>query len=183
MQKIRLKICHIRRNKKGYTLVELLVSFVILAILMTAALAVLTSATGVYAKIKAMNTAQSVSTMLINKIEGEMDGATVYATEDEEINQISYIDKSGHNVVMGIHSRDDSGRNILQLTYDGGSEPWEYSNSTYMDNSIESLTFTPSTNTEQDKSWVTVTLSVTNTRTNYTYTRTKTLRCDSISAP
>lgn len=186
MLKIRRKLKDIFRDNKGYTLVELLVSFVILAILMTSALSVLTSASGIYARIKAANTAQNVSTILMDKIEGELDDAGIQSVSGLNNNTIKYENKDHLVVTMSSKDQGKNGNTLmgLSLVYAADeSVPWKFSNNTYMGNEIERISFTTTArdvNDSNSNNRVTVTLTIRSTTTNYSYTRTKTIRCKTL---
>lgn len=62
--------------KKGATMAELLVTFALLAIFLTSAAAIMTPATVVYQKIKHQSYARNVSDILMEKICGELAGAS-----------------------------------------------------------------------------------------------------------
>lgn len=60
------------RNKKGYTLIELIVTFVLIGIFMVSATAVMSSFMHVFARVKSISTAQNVADILLTKATGEL---------------------------------------------------------------------------------------------------------------
>nr|WP_308626701.1 type II secretion system protein [uncultured Eisenbergiella sp.] len=60
------------RNKKGYTLIELIVTFVLIGIFMVSATAVMSSFMHVFARVKSISTAQNVADILLTKATGEI---------------------------------------------------------------------------------------------------------------
>ena len=62
------------RNKKGFTLIELIVTFVLIGIFMVSATAVMSSFMHVFARVKSISSAQNVADVLLTKAAGELSG-------------------------------------------------------------------------------------------------------------
>ncbi len=166
----------------GTTLVELIVSFVVLLILVTATVATLSPALNVFVKVSGMSRAQSVSDILIEKITGELGAATgnVYISNDGS--QIAYDDQTGHQVIM--MTDESGGINKLLLHYQSvhsadkteileDAVDWYFTDKAYMNNSIQELSFSR----EDGTSCIKVHLKLENKKTGYTYDRDKIIEC------
>ena len=171
-----------KRQVSGTTLVELIVSFVVLMILVTATVATLSPALNVFVKVSGMSRAQSVCDILIEKIAGELGASTgnIYISDDGS--QIAYDDQTGHQVIMmkkqdtdihklllhyqSVHSSDKT--EILEDAVD-----WYFTDKAYMNNSIQELNFSRVEGT----SCIKVHLKLENIRTGYTYDRDKIIEC------
>ena len=62
------------QNKKGFTLIELIVTFVLIGIFMVSATAVMSSFMHVFARVKSISSAQNVADVLLTKAAGELSG-------------------------------------------------------------------------------------------------------------
>ena len=58
------------QNKKGFTLIELIVTFVLIGIFMVSATAVMSSFMHVFARVKSISSAQNVADVLLTKAAG-----------------------------------------------------------------------------------------------------------------
>ena len=75
-----MKKCSFKRNNncinnRGMTLVEMIVSFALLAIFLASAAAIIGTITSMYFEIKGENYSRQVSDIILEKIESEIDGA------------------------------------------------------------------------------------------------------------
>ena len=62
------------QNKKGFTLIELIVTFVLIGIFMVSATAVMSSFMHVFARVKSISSAQNVADVLLTKSPGGLSG-------------------------------------------------------------------------------------------------------------
>ena len=78
------------RNKKGFTLIELIVTFVLIGIFMVSATAVMSSFMHVFARVKSISSAQNVADVLLTKAAGELSGGQggVFSPEKDEEEKI-----------------------------------------------------------------------------------------------
>lgn len=178
-RKLRKILLH---DKSGMTLVELMVTFLLLGILMAAAIAALSPAMNVMARISNMSRAQSVTDILMEKICGEVGSAAGQVQIDSGKDKISYTDKKGRMVIMS--AKEEAGEKRLVLHYQAvsiseGGKPakkgvdWSFSKKTYMNQEIKTLEF----EREKDTNLVKITLNVRNVKTSQTYKRTKVVEC------
>lgn len=177
------KLCKkLLHSKAGMTLVELMVTFLLLGILMTAAIATLSPAMNVMGRISNMSRAQSVADILMEKICGEVGSAAGQVQIDSGGNKISYTDKKGRMVIM--YAKENDGERQLVLHYQASSiseggvaakkgVDWTFSNKTYMNQEIKELKFVR----EKDTNLVKITLAVRNVKTGQTYKRSKVVEC------
>lgn len=177
------KLCKkLLHSKEGMTLVELMVTFLLLGILMTAAIATLSPAMNVMGRISNMSRAQSVADILMEKICGEVGSAAGQVQIDSSGDKISYTDKKGRMVIM--YAKENDGEKQLVLHYqassisEGGTAAkkgvdWTYSKKTYMNQEIKELKF----GREKDTNLVKITLTVCNIKTGQTYKRSKVVEC------
>ena len=148
-------------DKSGMTLVELMVTFLLLGILMAAAIATLSPAMNVC---------------------GEVGSSTGQVQIDSGNEKISYTDKKGRSVIM--YAKETDGEKRLVLHYqassiaEGGAAAtkgvdWTFSKKMYMNQEIKELKF----ERKEDTNLVKITLTVRNVKTGQTYRRTKIVEC------
>lgn len=137
------KIKSLIKDKNGFTLVELLVSFTLLLILMGAAVAVILPSTRVCVKAVSAGRMQNVSNILMDRMMNELGAAAEIIQVDDD--KLEYIDDGGNYVVMETKLTGEEGKqfSILQLTYPEteGGKKWEYPEKMYMGSGIEELKF------------------------------------------
>lgn len=169
-------------DKSGMTLVELMVTFLLLGMLMAAAIATLSPAMNVMAKISNMSRAQGVADILMEKVCGEVGSSTGQVQIDSGNEKISYTDKKGRSVIM--YAKETDGEKRLVLHYqassiaEGGAAAakgvdWTFSKKMYMNQEIKELKF----ERKEDTNLVKITLTVRNVKTGQTYKRTKIVEC------
>ena len=169
-------------DKSGMTLVELMVTFLLLGILMAAAIATLSPAMNVMARISNMSRAQGVADILMEKVCGEVGSSTGQVQIDSGNAKISYTDKKGRSVIM--YAKETDGEKRLVLHYqassiaEGGAAAtkgvdWTFSKKMYMNQEIKELKF----ERKEDTNLVKITLTVRNVKTGQTYRRTKIVEC------
>lgn len=181
-----------RDNKKGYTLVEIIVCFALIGIFMSATAVVLSTFFEVSAKMNSINQAQTLSVTLMDTIAGELTSAAASkedSTEGEIENtyiqithdgtSISYMDKNGYPVSMGV---DNEQKLLLEYT-DKDSEDktsfWGLGEGVYMDNLIDSLTFKK---IDPDKNLIQINLKLINNRTGYVAEKEALVQCFNVNA-
>lgn len=130
-------------NRKGFTLVELVVSFALIAIFMTATLGVSAGALKVYNRVSQLAKARVVADMLAETVVAELQTAVAGgAGEHESIlevsgSQVAYKNRQGRASVLGA----PDGR--LQIEHPGNPTAVNtlYGENTYLRSRIERLTF------------------------------------------
>lgn len=182
------RLRHLHRNQKGYTLVELMVSFTLTAIFMTAAVLVMSSFLKVYYRTNNIAQTTSVSDMLMENITSELSLAALSSWDgsegapaiqitkgSDEKDSIGYCDKNGNSVIMNV----SEGR--IQLKYlaqvENGAAVtneinWGYTDNVYVNNEITKLTFNRDGN-----DMITVELSLYNKKTGYTDNTKRVIKC------
>lgn len=169
-------------SEGGLTLVELMVTFLLLGILMTATITTLSPAMNVMARISNMSRAQSVADILLEKICGEIGSSAGQVQIDTGGEKITYTDKKGRTVIM--YAKEEEGEKRLVLHYqaasisEGGAAAkkgvdWTFSRKTYMNQEIKNLKF----EREKDTNLVKIILNVRNVKTGQSYKRTKVVEC------
>lgn len=174
---IKEKVRHLLKENKGFTLVELLVSFTLLLILMTSATTIISPSSKVFLKAVGAGRAQNVSTILMDRMMNEL-GSAAEIVEVKET-KIEYIDDGGNNVVMDkkVVGGAENEYSILQLTYqksDGDELKWNYPEKMYMGNTIEELKFSEVADRDD---LIEVKLKIKNVQTGYEYERTRIVKC------
>lgn len=143
-------------NNKGVTLVELIVSFTLLAIFMVAAMRVISYTVNIYHAAKGATYGLEVANMISNKIVGQIEGATaakvpVVTTLPDGNDAISFVDKTGSavtvcttNVVVNGNSK-----KYMNIHYDEVTEgsvkydavDWQFDSKAYMGYTVKKLSF------------------------------------------
>ncbi|MEF9997711.1 MAG: prepilin-type N-terminal cleavage/methylation domain-containing protein [Lachnospiraceae bacterium] len=170
-QKFRQRVRKIKRNQSGMTLVELIVSFAVLGILMTATIATMAPAMNVYAKVTAMSRAQGITDILLEKITGELDDTLGHVAIQSS--GIRYVNEK--HQPMWMYVGEDK---MLHLKYEEEEVDWYIPKETYMNHQIESLTY----QRLGDRNLIQVTLKMKNPKLGTTYTREKVIQCYKIDS-
>lgn len=188
------------RSRRGATLVELLVTFALLAIFLMSAAAVLTPATRVYLNLKYQSYAQSVSDILLERVCGQI--ASASADEmviSDDGGKISFSDSKASPMYIALSSscvpdegNEDVASGFLLLHYrtiyysDDGSRVlwnavnWKYDLNAYQGFEIESIHFEP---VGDAKRAVKVELTLAHTRFNVRHTASRIVECYNLDQP
>lgn len=175
---IRRKMKCLLRDKRGFTLVELLVTFTLLLVLMTAALAVISPSAKVFLKAIGAGRAQSVSTILMDRMTNELGAATEIITVADD--KVEYVDSGGNNVLMEkviINKAQPNETAILQLRYtkdEYDEQLWSFPLKVYMGNKIEELEFST---VDDREDLIQIRLKLKNSQTGYEQERTRVVKC------
>lgn len=124
MQRKRHIAIRILKNNQGMTLVELLVSFALLLMLMTATVSTIMPAVKTFNYVMAADRAQSVSNLIVDKISGELETSRGNITVNGQ--SIEYADQKGN--VVKLFARDGK----LILDYNSGESEWFFTDNVYM---------------------------------------------------
>lgn len=148
-------------QERGTTLVELIVTFLLLTIFTTGSVRLMADSMKIYNKIRTLDHAQQVADTLLDKVTGEIEGAQVNMRAKEEdaetpekeatlkiLNggkEIKLYDRTSSSITI---KKDDEG--FLVLHYDAVKEKgeqkykavdWKFDPKAYMGFKIEDLTF------------------------------------------
>lgn len=143
------------KERSGTTMVELLVTFALMAILMTAVTVTLSSGLRVYMRIRDLSSAVSVSNLILDKVTGELNAARVpganrpgyYLWLDplEPSQWIAFESKYGGPAILYVDQEDDDGAGQLYLKYyekaDTAEYIWSFAPGVYMGYEIRDLSF------------------------------------------
>lgn len=142
-------------NNKGMTLVEMIVSFMLLSIFMISATMLITSVTNVYYNVKGVATGLEVSNVIHNKIRGELEDAINNVKISADGSKIDFIKTNESHVYLSVLDRDGK-KSLTEYYYevpatvdeDGetGTDgydavDWMFDKAVYMGYEIESLQF------------------------------------------
>lgn len=176
------------RNKKGFTLVELMVSFTLTAIFMTAAVLVMSSFLKVYYRTNNISQSTSVADMLMENISSELSLAKQDSwsgkTEEKEAiritrnsdgkDTIDYRDKNGNAVQMTVKD------GLLCLVYkkqkdiaESEEVEWGYDEKVYLHNVINKLTFIK----DKESNIITINMTLYNDKTGYSVNSQRVIEC------
>lgn len=169
------------KNKKGMTLVELIVGFALAGIFMASAAVVLSSSMRVFVRANNMAHAQTVADMLLETITSELSSAadaSYQGTGDTMIlteNSVSYVDKNAYPVIIS----SEDGRLILSYqhveTATGEVEEpvkWQYKEGAYLSTKISSLQFR-----HLERNLIEVTLILTAEKSNQDFEFSRIIQC------
>lgn len=170
------------KNKKGMTLVELIVGFALAGMFMASAVIVLSSSMRVFVRANNMAHAQTVADMLLETITSELSSAADASFQGTgntmiiEGNTISYVDKNAYPVVMSV----EGGRLYLAYqqveTATGEMQApvkWQYEEGTYLNTKISELQFEHIDNSNL----IEVTLTLTAGKSDQDYKFSRIIQC------
>lgn len=181
----------LRKNNRGTTLAEMIVTFALIGIFMVSAAAVISSAILMHSEMSAVMYAQSVGELLLDKVTGELAAAQNRGSKSLTIEEssepegydgayVDFYDRDGRKVTMGVCD----GR--LQLHYDESAgtqdqgeriidqeKEWQLDEKAYMGYRITELQIEllPNTNV------VDVRIRLQNLKTGFEYATTRSTRC------
>lgn len=144
------KLKAICKEKKGVTLIELVVCFMLISLLVTGVTQMVIISMRVYHDIRDMNQAYQVSDTLLDKISGEIEGAQGTLRIEDENKKIDLYDRTGSHIYITVDEK-----RLLIYYYEVVSEKeegnqritryeavdWKYDEKAYMGYEIEALTF------------------------------------------
>ena len=194
------KLFRIIKNNDGFSLVELIISFALLSIFMTAACTLLTNYMKLYTQINTMALGENVADTVMNTIEdciSDSSSVKIFNNEhhdDEGVNNagdmIVYTTPNGNKVTIyafdpNVSSEEDDG--ILRLSYDdtvqgkfnSSAEKWSLGKEAYMKYRIKSIDFEAETGIGDNI--VSVELKIQNTQTGSITERKKLIECYNIN--
>ena len=191
------RLSAIRKEKKGTTLIELVVCFMLISLLVAGVSQMLIISMRVYHDIRDMNQAYQVADTLLDKISGEIEGAQVgvaYVTDEENPNtatlkieddnkKIDLYDRTGSHIYITVDEK-----KLLIYYYEVVSENaegnqkvtryetvnWQYDENAYMGYDIKELSFRRSDDYPPNVIIVTLTLEKNGTES---VSRTRYVEC------
>lgn len=143
-------------NNRGFTLVEMIVSFMLIGLFMVAASKVIGNTAMVYYEAKGITDGMQVSSIISSKIRGEIEAASEYTiqlSQDDTLgggngtagyNKIDFVNASGSHIYIGV---DDKGYMFIYyypvLTESGEMKDtsWTFDKKAYMGYTIKELKF------------------------------------------
>ncbi len=181
------------QNRKGFTLVEVIVTFALTMIFLTACALSMSSYLKVYTHVNDMSISQTLADTLQETVEGSlgsalesapsgMSSAVTILDNDGAGDKITYRNQDG--VTMEIYAQD--GRLVLhylptldsnQTTVLSPEVYWQYKDGVYMDNALNSIAFASAGGNR-----VRVTLTLDNSVTGYQFTSEHTVECANLGA-
>lgn len=173
-------------NKKGFTLVELIVTFAMIGIFITSATVLIGSAIRIHSRVTNLTKAQTVADTIMETIIGETAGALNAPVPENaegtacliekgsgDKDRLYYTDKNGNPVTLYVDAADGSA-GLLKLQYTGLSEAdWYYGAETYMNNYISKLQFEQL----EGENLIRVTLGLRNKSTGYEFEMSRIVEC------
>lgn len=183
-------------NKKGYTLIEIIVTFMLISIFLLAATVVTTSCMKVYIKVKSISTGQTAADSIAEKINGELSAAQKSATSQEPesycvtidpvyesgSNSVTFVNDKGIKVTAGL-LKDVAGDSTIATErgellalhyYDKKGTDWYYGESTYHGFELTSLLFS---RFSEESNVIRVDIVLRNPKTGYEFTTYKLVEC------
>lgn len=145
--------CNKKFNNKGVTMAEMLVTFILLGIFMVAATRVISYTVGIYYAAKGNTNGYQVSSMLYDKLSGEIENAVSLKGEIPTVSAngtINLQNKDNNRINIGLTDEEDTnGKKYLRITYAPttyqgakyNEVDWLYDPKVYLGYYIEELSF------------------------------------------
>lgn len=149
---------HLQLNNAGFTMVEMLVTFALLALFMVAATRVISYTIGIYYNATGNMNGMQVSSMIAGKMIGQLEGAS--GVQEPQVTKgangldaISFVDATGSNVTITASEQlraDGSSAGVnMNIRYDAVSEgavqydavDWRFDEKAYLGYTIKALSF------------------------------------------
>lgn len=183
-------------DKKGYTLIEIIVTFMLISMFLLAATVVTTSCMKIYIKVKSISTGQTVADSLTEKINGELSAAQKNTIDQEKSacliidsayesgsNSVTFINQKGIKVTTGLledvageeTKATENGKMLVFHYYsDKKDTDWYYGRPTYHGFDLESVMFSRLSDTSNV---IRVDIVLKNPKTGYEFTTYKLIEC------
>lgn len=147
-----------KSNNSGFTLIEMVVSFALLALFLVAATRVISYTIGIYYAARGNSDGMQVAGVIYNKVSGQIEGALHAANPsvtggDDGIDSISFIDATGSRVTISASPQktgeDLTEGNYVNIHYDAVTEgsvhyedvDWRFDKDAYMGYTVKELRF------------------------------------------
>lgn len=161
-------------------MVEIIVSFALIGIFMSAAAVVMAMFSETTLKMNSIHHSQMLSITLMDTIEGELSGAADTGSNAVQIqdggHKIRFANKKGYILTMGCN---DDG--YLVLDYEGAAEGenvWEFGEGVYHDSRIQDITFEQADYAGGGAgNLIKVTLKLQDQKTGYVRTKERIVKC------
>jgi len=173
-----------KNRKKGFTLVELIVTFALLSVFLAACTVSLSSFLKTYGRVNDVQGARVLSDTLMETLAGSMGGAArLTAASPSSLvlsgGEAEYTDGRGYRIKAMLGEGENAGRLVLQyqtMDDEQGEEfatvNWAYKDGVYRDNSVSGLAFA-----HLNGNCVQVTMTVTNSVTGFAYETRHIVEC------
>ena len=183
-------------NKKGYTLIEIIVTFMLISMFLLAATVITTSCMKVYLKVKSISNGQTVADSLTEKINGELSaaqkntidletGASLIINDEYESgsNSVTFVNQKGIKVTAGLledvageeTKAAENGKMLVFHYYsDKKDTDWYYGRPTYHGYDLDSVKFSRLPDTSNV---IRVDIVLKNAKTGYEFTTYKIIEC------
>jgi hypothetical protein len=171
------------KEKQGTTLVEMIVSFLLLVIFMSCTVGIVTSSMKLYSRNVSMNRAQSLADLILSDIKGEIENASSELEYNENV--IAFRNENMDREIIYLHTN-SKGDQELRIHYDEvrneiGIESkavnWYYDTTNYMGNTIKKLTFDKISTGDDEALAFKVTIRLKNKTTQYEYEDSTIVEC------
>lgn len=161
-------------DNRGMTLAELIVTFALMGIFLTAVATVISSSVLIHSELTGTMYAQSISETLLDKITGELAAAKPVGSRAMVVGKVL---KEGEDIGGGVSFYDREGKKACFMVEDGllvmeSDHDWEMDDRAYMGYRITEL----QVNRLNDKNVLEVVLTIQNLKTGFTYTASKTVQ-------
>ncbi|MGN0379225.1 MAG: type II secretion system protein J [Butyrivibrio sp.] len=147
-----------KQNNSGFTLVEMVVAFALLALFMVAATRVISYTIGIYYAAKGSSDGMQVAGMIANKVSGQIEGASramnpVVTKGGNGIDSLSFIDATGSRVTISASpqrtSDGETEGSYVNIHYDAVTEgsiqyedaDWRFDRNAYLGYVVKELRF------------------------------------------
>lgn len=160
----------LKRNNKGTTLAEMIVTFALVGIFLVAASGILVSAVLVHSQLTATMYAQSAGETILDKIAGELGaaknrGETGVVIKDGQ--QVSYLDRDGNPADILVKD------GVLVIHYQELSKEWKLEDRAYMGYRISELKF----HKINEKNVMEISVKLKNQKTGFEYAASRCTKC------
>lgn len=176
------------KNAKGYTLIELVVTFALTGIFMTAAVTAILAFMQTYTRVTGIARAQIISDILSQRIIKEVSAASKRNNAEAVIigdNRISFQNRDGQ--MLTLKSKDGYLKQEYESrensnNYDNDEMNWYYGKESYMGTTITRLHFEQVKNGLLPTNKIRMTLELTYQQTGYSYEMKRVFPCYNLTA-
>lgn len=168
------------KNKKGMTLVELIVAFALLSVFLASAVGVLTASMGIFKRSISMSHAQTVGAMLLDDIIGHIGKASSELEYNDHA--IAFQNAKGDREIIYVGT-EGVDKDQLCIHYDEDTNTkrkavnWRYPKNTYMNNKMTEMKVEKIEGKTENQMLFRITIYLENERTGYQYHTSQMVEC------